>query len=110
MIKVITLLKRKQGLSQDEFCSYWREKHAPLALRDNPQMVKYVQNHGVILPSGEQAYDGIAEGWYPDLDTFQATVTAFRSDEGKMVRVDLEKFVDMSQMLILVTEEVGMRE
>jgi hypothetical protein len=47
MIKVITLLKRKPGLSLDEFYRYWREQHAQLALKDHPEVLKYVQNHGV---------------------------------------------------------------
>ena len=105
MIKVITLLKRKQGLPLDEFYRYWQEKHAPVALRDNPQMVKYVQNHGVILPSGEQAYDGVAETWWPDMDTFQAAVDVLQSDAGKAHLEDLERFVDLSQMVSIVTEE-----
>ena len=105
MIKVITLLKRKPGLSLDEFYRYWREKHAPVALRDNPQMAKYVQNHGVILPSGEQAYDGVAETWWPDMDTFQAAVAILQSEAGRAHLEDLERFVDLSQMVSIVTEE-----
>ena len=105
MIKVITLLKRKPGLSLDEFYKYWREKHAPVALQDNPQMVKYVQNHGVILSSGEQAYDGVAETWWPDMDTFQAAVAILQSEAGRAHLEDLERFVDLSQMVSIVTEE-----
>ena len=105
MIKVITLLKRKPGLSLDEFYKYWREKHAPVALRDNPQMVKYVQNHGVILSSGEQAYDGVAETWWPDMDTFRAAAAILQSEAGRAHLEDLERFVDLSQMVSIVTEE-----
>jgi len=105
MIKVITLLKRKKGLSLDEFYSYWREKHAPLALQHNPQMIKYVQNHGVILPSGEQVYDGVAETWWPDMDTFQAAVEVLQTEAGKPHLEDLERFVDFGQMVSIVTEE-----
>ncbi len=105
MIKVITLLKRKPGLSLEEFYRYWRENHAPLALQDNPQMTGYVQNHGLILPEGEQAYDGVAETYWPDMDAFQAAVEVLQSEAGKAHLEDLEKFTDLSQMVSIITEE-----
>jgi len=105
MIKVITLLKRKPGLSLEEFYEYWREKHAPVALKDNPQMTKYVQNHGVILPEGDQAYDGVAETYWPDMATFQAAVEVLQSEAGKAHLEDLERFVDLGKMVSIIAEE-----
>jgi len=106
MIKVITLLKRKPGLSLEEFYTYWREKHSQVALRDNPQMIKYVQNHGVIMPEGEQEYDGVAETYWPDMETFQAAVEVLQTTEvGQAHMEDLERFVDLSKMVSIVTVE-----
>lgn len=106
MIKVVTLLKRKPGLSFDEFSRYWREQHAPLALRDHPAVTKYVQNHGIVLPDGDQEYDGIAETYWPDMDTFQQAVEAMQTTEqGQNHIADLDKFVDLEKMVSIVTEE-----
>ena len=106
MIKVVTLLKRKPGLSSDDFSRYWREQHAPLALHDHPVMIKYVQNHGIILPSGDQEYDGIAETYWPDMDTFQKAVEEMLTTEkGQNHIADLDKFVDLEKMVSIVTEE-----
>jgi uncharacterized protein (TIGR02118 family) len=105
MVHVITLLKRKQGLSFDEFDKYWEEKHGPLALQQHPQIIRYVQNHVLSLPSGEQAYDGVAECWWPDLDTFLAAVDDLQSGRDQAELEDLERFVDVSQMVSIVTEE-----
>jgi len=103
---VITLLKRKPGLSLEEFYTYWRERHSQVALRDNPDMLKYVQNHGVIMPEGEQEYDGVAETYWPDMATFQAAVEALQStDAGKAHVEDLDRFVDLTRMVSIVTQE-----
>jgi hypothetical protein len=37
MIKIIGFMKKKEGLTLDEFSHYWGEKHAPLALRVIPK-------------------------------------------------------------------------
>ncbi len=102
MIKVITLLKRKPGLSLDEFSRYWREQHDVLALRET----KYVQNHAIILPSGDQEYDGIAETYWPDVETFRKSAEELQTTEkGQKHIADLDKFVDLEKMVSIVTEE-----
>jgi uncharacterized protein (TIGR02118 family) len=67
MIKGIELVKKKQGLSLDEFSSYWKERWAPLFLRAVPGVRRYVQNVALRLSDKEPAYDGIAEIWWDDL-------------------------------------------
>ena len=45
MVKYIALIKRKKGLSREEFVRYWKEVHAPLACKLVPGLRKYVQNY-----------------------------------------------------------------
>ena len=62
MVKTITFIKRKPGMSVDDFGRYWREQHAAIVTR-LPGLRRYVQCH--TIPSGyrngEPAYDGVAE-------------------------------------------------
>ena len=104
MIKEIALLKRKQGLSLDEFSRYYEKTFAPLAVR-YLGMTRYVLNFATSLPSGEQPYDVVAEVWWDDMESFQAASEFLQSEEGKVLRDHLDKFVDISQLVLLLTEE-----
>ena len=106
MVKLIGLLKRKDGITQEEFSQYWEEKHAPLIVKLFPEMKRYVQNHAVKLPGGgEPPFDGVSEVWYDDLQSCQTAAKFWQSDEGKVIRDDEEKFIDRSKMVFLVAEE-----
>jgi uncharacterized protein (TIGR02118 family) len=76
MIKVLSLLTRKDGLSHEQFVRHWYEIHAPLALAV-PGIRRYVQSHitdsltRLDIPETGVEVDGIAELWYDDLDSFR---------------------------------------
>jgi|ERR1700733_8995060 uncharacterized protein (TIGR02118 family) len=76
MIKVTSLLTRKDGISHEEFVHHWLEIHAPLA-HAVPGIRRYVQSHitGTCsrpdIPDTDVEVDGIAELWYDDLAAFQ---------------------------------------
>ena len=36
MIKVIVLVKRKEGISREEFYKYWKEVHGPFVAKHIP--------------------------------------------------------------------------
>ena len=109
MVKLIIIMKRKPGLTQDEFAKYWIEVHGPLVLKVIPGIVKYVQNHRVKLNDREPAYDGIAELWFKDLESFKHVNKWYRSDEGKALRDDEAKFMDVGKMINYVCEELVMK-
>ncbi len=69
MIKYITVLFRKEGMSREEFSSYWKDTHAPI-LQQIPGLKGYVQNHALVDPQGnEPPYDGFGNStliaWRP---------------------------------------------
>ena len=106
MVKVIGMIKRKPGMTIEEFSDYWYKNHAPLVLSIVPGVIKYVQNHILRLsPSGEPKFDGAAEIWFEDLESWQKFRDWYRSDDGKALREDEERFLDASQMVALITEE-----
>jgi len=76
MIKVLSLLSRKDGITHEEFVRHWLEIHAPLA-HAVPGIRRYVQSHIVDtlsrpdIPDTAVEVDGIAELWYDDLEAFR---------------------------------------
>src|SRR5947208_12647320 len=76
MIKSVSLLTRKAGLSHDEFVKHWLEVHAPLA-HAVPGLRRYVQSHIVgertrpDIPTTDVEVDGVAETWYHDLPAME---------------------------------------
>ena len=90
MIKTVSLLARKEGLSHAAFVKHWREIHGPLAYAC-PGVARYIQTEiksssfrtdGVAAL--DVAVDGIAELWFADraaLDQFNAAPATRRLRE-----------------------------
>jgi hypothetical protein len=45
MIKAMETVKRKPGLSQEEFMRHYEEVHVPLIVKHIPTLKRYVRNH-----------------------------------------------------------------
>ena len=115
MIKLVGMLRRKPGMSPQEFHSYWRNVHAPLVMGVQGfarHVRKYVQSHAVeaqLVPGadGEPAFDGIAELWFDSLDDLHRAI----SDPGYLSEIhpDELRFLDFPNCVILLVEEVSMR-
>jgi uncharacterized protein (TIGR02118 family) len=108
MIKLIVAVKRKAGMSPEEFHRHWRTTHAAL-VRANPAskryVRKYIQCH--TLPGeytgGDVAFDGTAELWFDsieDKDRFYGD-----PDYLALVRPDEIRFADMTGTVFFVTAE-----
>ena len=95
MIKSISLLTRKDGMTHDQFMKHWVEIHAPLALAV-PGLRRYVQSHIVEertrpdIPATSVDIDGIAELWYDDRD---AMARALASPEARALHADGALFI-----------------
>ena len=106
MVKIIVVLKRKSGMTMEEFSQYWYEEHGPLALRIMPEVKKYIQNHTVRLTDGEEPqFDGIAELWFDDPESCHRFLDWYLRDRGKVLRNDEEKFMDRRKMFGLIVDE-----
>ncbi|MDD4874734.1 MAG: EthD domain-containing protein [Dehalococcoidales bacterium] len=102
MVKMITLLKRKPGISREEFSKYWLHPHGDLILRTIPGIRKYVQNPAQIKEDREYLYDGVAESWFDDMDALRNALKVMGSKAGDVVREDEEKFLDRSKISAMV--------
>lgn len=103
MIKLVYCITKKPGLSDEEFQSYWKEVHGPIAARI-PGLRRLVQSH-VIQEASEiriPDFDGMAELWFDDLECLMA---ARRTLEFQRSSADEENFIDGSRVAFFVTEE-----
>jgi len=95
MIKSISLLVRKPGMTHEQFMKHWVEIHAPLALKV-PGLRRYVQSHIVEdrkrpdVPPLDVEIDGIAELWYDDRESM---ARAMASAESKALHADGALFI-----------------
>ncbi len=110
-MKVFELMKRKEGLTHEEFVRHWEEQHGPLVARVVPGIRRYLQNHLVRLDSDEEPpFDGVAEVWYEETMTWQKLMDFYFSDAGKVLRDDEERFMDHSKSIALVVQEKVIKE
>jgi uncharacterized protein (TIGR02118 family) len=107
VIKVIALLKRKSGITHEEFSRHWEEKHGPLAARMlRPWFRGYIQDHVEPLPGAEEPpIDGLDEMWVDDLESWQALYEFYTGDEGKPMLDDEAQFLDSSSTIVFLVDQ-----
>jgi uncharacterized protein (TIGR02118 family) len=112
MVKVMVCIKRKAGMSEEEFHRYWKDVHGPL-VAGVPEFMryvrKYVQSHtispsvpGVNLPP--VPFDGVAELWFDSLDDVAKAYSEPRCVD--LLAPDWDNFFDVRSSLFFVVEEV----
>lgn len=98
MVKLISLIKRKEGLSREEFARWAIEEHAPIGRR-MPGIRQYRIN--VLRADQPEAdFDGVFELWFDSMEALQA---ALDSDVGTEAREDA--LAHASKRIHLRTEE-----
>lgn len=98
MLKVISLLKRKESISFESFRQWALEEHPPLGKR-LPGIRQYRMS--VVLEDNPALpYDAVSEFWFDDNDARQA---AFATPEGKAAAEDAA--AHCSSRTHLLTEE-----
>lgn len=106
MIKMIAFVKRKPGLTREEFIRLWTGEH--IQLSKPLGMVGYRINIALEPQPGATAdaapndppYDGTAEIWWESLEQMQA---ALASPQNVLAAKDTERFCDVLQFVF--TEE-----
>ena len=75
MVKVFYLLKRKRGMSAEEFHTYWRDVHGPLfwnCTGAQRHVLRYEQHHVAPASGASAALDGISVFWFESVDAIDA--------------------------------------
>ncbi|TDL15531.1 hypothetical protein BD410DRAFT_756379 [Rickenella mellea] len=113
-IRVVALIKKKEGMTHEEFSDYWGKNHSKIftslkAVKQN--LIKYNQFH--VLPKLQDEfaslgmslapYDGAAEFWCEKKEDIFAL---FSDEEYRQNAVpDEQKFLDRAAVDILVGED-----
>jgi len=110
MIKAIALLKRKQGITLEEFRRRYEEVHAPMAVRLFPTMTKYVRNYVISAPfapgAGEPEFDCITEECFDNQEDFQAWRDIAFGEAGRAIRDDERNFLHRKRTVYLLVDAV----
>lgn len=107
MIKMIITIKRREGMSHEEFVHYQREIHRPL-LMSIPEAHQYIRRFVVSYPisapdySGPD-YDSVAEAWFDSMEDMNALY--FSENFLSKVDPDHANFMDLSSYGRIVAEE-----
>jgi uncharacterized protein (TIGR02118 family) len=121
MIKVIGLIRRKPGISREQFLRHWKEEHGPLVM-SIPELArhvrKYVQVHRVSIPELDAQeryqqqslpadYDGVVEMWFDSVEEMQKAFNVLADPViCKRLREDEDSFIDgKSSLSVMVGEE-----
>lgn len=111
MIKIVALIKRRAGMTAEEFRTYYEHRHARLFHQTIPDDVAraithYVQNHAARLGTGttEPAYDCVTEIGFDDLAGMRSWSDWYLGDGGRVLRDDEEQFMDPRQRVVIVTD------
>ncbi len=107
MVKLTCLIRRKEGMSPEEFHAYWRDQHGPLVLstRSGSHVLRYEQHHRPLSDYGtddDGQYDGVTEQWFESMAEYQAHIA---EKDFADVWADLPKFLDVDRLAFVVTEE-----
>lgn len=83
MLKVISLMKRREDMSREDFYNWARNEHPNKAMQI-PTLQKYHVNVAR-LDEPEAAFDAISEMWFEDAAAFDA---GFGTPAGQAARAD----------------------
>jgi conserved hypothetical protein len=107
MIKMIITIKRREGMSHEDFVRYQRDVHRPL-LMSIPEAHEYIRRFVVSYPipapdySGPD-YDSVVEAWFDSMEDMNALY--FSENFLKTVDPDHKNFMDLSAYGRIVAED-----
>lgn len=110
MIRLTFMLRRRDGLSLDDFQQYWREQHGPLVASHATHLGirRYVQVHALADPLDEAiqearggmepGHDGVAELWFDSLGAIEAALaTEAGAAAAAALLEDEARFIDLAR-------------
>lgn len=112
-IKMVAMLKRKPGISMDEFQHHYETSHAPLVLTVTPFLSRYTRSYiiqdsalGDLEGLEDSPCDVITEAWFDTEEDFRKfNEAALEPETRKRVVADELKFLDRKQLRMFVVKE-----
>jgi uncharacterized protein (TIGR02118 family) len=100
--KRLGILRRKDGITHQEFVDHWLQKHAALCVK-LPGLRRYSINFVDRARFPNFDYDGFSELWF---DSEEALVASLNSPEGKTLLADLPSFAKDVSPIISVEHQI----
>ena len=102
MVRLTCFLKRREGMSPEDFQTYWRDHHGPLvASTRSATHVRRYEQHPVVPGPGVD-WDGITEQWFDSVEEFHASL---REDDYRVIDADIKEFLDVDKLAFVITGE-----
>jgi uncharacterized protein (TIGR02118 family) len=101
MAKVIFVLQRKPGMTQEECSRTWGGEQHTSIVSKIPGLTRWVQNHVMSAP-GDPVCDGVGELWF---DSDEVMRSALASPEMAAAVEDARNFLDMEKTGLVIVEE-----
>jgi len=121
MFKAMVFLRRKKGITREQFIAHYENVHVKLFQKLFPPIPDYRRNYPVYddpltfmgafdhaqgLEDSSLSYDSITEVWFEDRKGFEELYRLLREPElAKIISTDEENFLDRDSMRVLVVEE-----
>lgn len=107
MVVLTCLVRRKPGMSPEEFHRHWREHHGPLVARtrSGSHVLRYEQHHRALSdygPEDDGGYDGVTVQWFASRAEYEAHVA---EPDFAEVWADVERFLDVDRLTYVLTDE-----
>lgn len=112
MFKNIALLKRKPGMSREDFIAYYENNHAPLIISLMPEILRYQRN---FLVEGNRYifdkaaaidFDVVTEIWLKDRASYERFAAEnAKPDVAAKIAADEENFLDRPYTRMFTVEE-----
>lgn len=102
------LLKRRPGMSFEEFVAYYESTHAKLGVRALPTAQRYFRRFLTPYPDAsiETDVDVITEIWFKDRATLDAAMAHLQDQVlAQEIAADEERLFDRSKMRFFVVDE-----
>lgn len=108
MVKLFAVLRRRPGMSVDEFVRHWRDVHGPLIASEPAlarHIVRYEQHvrHRPDALSGTDGIDGVAVQWFNSVDDFVGFIS--EPAYAELIAPDEGRFLDLDRLEFVITEE-----
>jgi uncharacterized protein (TIGR02118 family) len=108
MIKFVALIKRKEGLTRQEFRDHYENVHAPLAM-ECYGFSHYVRNYVVTVEGApDSGFDVVTEFAFADRAASDKAAAFDSSPTAKIVREDEARFIAINQSFVFPVDVRGM--
>ena len=104
MIKLISLIPRREDFTREAFRNHYETRHTPLALQHYRMFRKYLRNHVTSCPD-DLGFDVMSEFWYPDKQAIIDAGALLYTPGVQEVLEDEKSFMDRGGTYYFISSE-----